>query len=42
MQEMREDFDTRASRWEEEKRDLSIDFDRKCVELQINAENYKG
>ena len=41
MQEMREDFDTRASRWEEEKRDLSIDFDRKRVELQINAENYK-
>ena len=26
MQEMREDFDTRCSRWEEEKRDLSIDF----------------
>ena len=33
MQEMREDFDTRSSRWEEEKHDLSIDFDRKRVEL---------
>ena len=26
MQEMREDFDTRCSRWEEEERNLSIDL----------------